>query len=476
MTTELVKFQNIKDESETTSPNNHLKASFYNHFTRYGDDNFFGYNFLYKSILRIPADAFPSIDQFLRGLSSKSERLEEENSGHLRLQSQWLEALKEANFVIDKSIDELSLIKFCYYRSLYASDSVSLIVLPTLWCNLACPYCFEFKKPIFMKPEVQDALMDWIENNFKGKRYIHVAWFGGEPLLAKRIIFRLTERLKTFCNNTGARYEASLITNGYFLDQRFLNSIPLLNIKLIQVTMDGDKDDHDSLKRKRNGGGSFDRVFQNIITFCENVPESDCNLLLRINCGDDNYDGIEKLLERFPPTVRNRTQIFFRWIWANKASGYREFSACKQGTESFRGIAKLYAVARALGWHTYNPCDYKTDWGYCEVDFLDHYDISPDGSIFLCTHTFERSESIGCLLQGKEVIRPNAISKLTRWYSANPFDDTECLTCQLLPICGGGCRKNRVEGQKSCMEGKESLDLFVRSLVEERVLPAMGSQ
>jgi uncharacterized protein len=475
MTMGLAKLQNIKNECEVDNLNNNLKASSYNYFIRYNNDNFFGYNFLYKTILRIPSDAFPYVNQFLHGLSPKSERVED-NSRLPRLPSQWLEALRQVNFVIDKNIDELSLIKFCYFRNLYASESLSLIVLPTLWCNLACPYCFEFKKPISMKAEVENALMDWLKSNFKGKRDIQVAWFGGEPLLAKRVIFSLTKRLKEFCNSTGARYAASLTTNGYFLNKEFQDSLLSLSIKQVQVTLDGDKPDHDALKRKRNGGGSFDRVFQNVVTFCENVSDSDCNLSLRINCGDDNYNGIERLLDRFPPIVRSRASVYFRWIWANKASDYNEFSSSRRGTEPFLGLAKLYATAKALGWRTFNPHDHKVDWGYCEVDYTDHYAISPDGSVFLCTHTFEKSESIGCLLQEREIIQPKTTSTITRWYSANPFDDAECMKCQLLPICLGGCRKTRVEGGRSCMEEKESLDLFIRCLVEERLLPVNKSQ
>ncbi len=271
--------QNVKNECGIDNLNNTSKASSYNYFIRYNDDNFFGYNFLYKTILRIPADASPYVNQFLHGLSPKSEHIED-NSRPPRLPSQWLEALRQVNFVIDKNIDELSLIKFCYFRNLYASESLSLIVLPTLWCNLACPYCFEFKKPISMKAEVENALMDWLKSNFKGKRDIHIAWFGGEPLLAKRVIFSLTKQLQEFCNSIDARYAASLTTNGYFLNKEFQDSLPTLSIKQVQVTLDGDKPDHDALKRKRNGGGSFDRVFQNVVTFCENVSDSDCNLVV----------------------------------------------------------------------------------------------------------------------------------------------------------------------------------------------------
>ncbi len=61
---------------------------------------------------------------------------------------------------------------------------------------------------------------------------------------------------------------------------------------------------------KRNGQGSFDRIIDNVIAFAEEKPE--CQLTLRVNCTDENYDRIPKLLERLPNKVRMATPIFFR--------------------------------------------------------------------------------------------------------------------------------------------------------------------
>ncbi len=468
---ELVKFHNINDRHDTVNPNNlvKIKISNYNYFIRYDNDFYLGYNFLYRSILKIPVEAFPEINYFLQMLSTNNIQLEDENSPTVKISTQWLEALREAQFIIQGDLDELSLIKFRYYRSLFASDYLSLVILPTLWCNFECPYCFEIKKPTFMSPEVEDALVRWVENSFKHKRHIHVGWFGGEPLLAKKVIIRLTDRLQKLSSNIGASYTASLTTNGFFLDQEFQSFIPKSGIKSVQVTFDGDKEDHDTLRRQSNGQGSFDRILQNIISFCENVP--DCKLTLRINCGDRNYDKIEKLIERFPPIVKARATVFFRWIWANKASGFRDFACRNRGVKPFMGLAKLYETSNISGWKTGNPHNHFLG-GYCEVDYLDHYNIDPEGNVFLCSHTFEKSESIGSILQDRDIVRFDAIGTYTRWYSVNPFDDTECVNCQLLPICLGGCRKSRFEGMRECIEERKSIDLFVKNLVEEQLMSA----
>jgi uncharacterized protein len=408
-----------------------LKASKYNYFVRYDEDNFIGYNFLYRSMLRIPVDAFSIIEELLSPSNKKDIDFNQ-------LSPQWLDSLLETQFLIRKDLDELALIKYLYFQQFYASDTLRLVVLPTLWCNFTCPYCNEIKRPLFMKPEIEEALIKWIEINFKNKRHIGIAWFGGEPLLAKKTIFRLTKKIRDFCDTIGAKYSASLTTNGFYLDQRFIDSLKDLDIKSVQITLDGYKTDHDKLRCQRNGSGSFERIFDNIVAFCEN--SRDCSLQLRVNCCDDNYAGIEQLLKTFPHSVIKRAEIFFRWVYACEATNYREFSRNAQGSDPYQGLAKLYSAALALGWRTINPV-FMSRNAYCEVDYLDHYAISPNGSIFLCSHTFKDSESIGSLLE--QQFNSEAISEYIKWYSTNPFEDPKCIACKLLPLCEGGCRKGR---------------------------------
>ncbi len=442
-----------RDRPATTA----LKPSAYNHIIQQDEEFFIAYNFLYRSVSRIPARAYYTIDPLL----SSQQHYSKLND----LPEHWLHALKETNFLIDEDFDELSLIKLQYFRSLYNNDTLSLILLPTLWCNLQCPYCFENKRQVFMTTAVEDRLLSWIRQNFSQKRHIHVSWFGGEPLLGKKAIFKISEGIQEICQEINCRYSASLTSNGYYLDRDFQNAIPSLGIKHVQVTFDGDKNDHDKSRIHKNGQGSFDTIFENVVSFCENVPDS--NLAIRVNCGDSNYAGIENLLERFPMSVRNRATIFFRWIWANQATGYQEFSSVASGNEHFKGLASLYAYAQRIGWKTANPHN-KVSSGYCEVDFFDHYCIDPEGDFYFCSHSFDKAESVGSIFHEKGILSNDSLNDYARWYAANPFGDDKCIQCKLLPICSGGCRKTRVSGKRECIEESKSLDLYVKSIMIEQ--------
>lgn len=448
---------------EHVSATDRLRPSSYNYFIDGADGTKIGYNFLYKSVIRFPALLFSELKQLLREFHESitpAETTVPESPEKRR----WIEKLRDARFLIDGSIDELSLIKFRYFRGLYASDALSLIILPTLKCNFNCPYCFEQKKDLRMNADIQEALLNWIRGRFGTKRFIHVAWFGGEPLLEKSTIKRLSAQMLDFCAEIHAEYNASMTTNGYYLDPSFSGSLANYGIKLLQVTFDGDMTDHDRMRRLSNGRGSFGRLRENVEAFCELNP--DCNLTLRVNCSDMNYERIPALLKRFSDTVRNKAVIFFRWLWPNEASGYKDFSECRRGETPFEGLDRLYRAAKELGWRALNPLN-ANRFGFCEVDFLDHYLISPDGRLFLCDHTFDSSVAIGSILEDPGGITPKVYPQYAKWYAQDPFRDEECLACQLLPVCNGGCRRARTKGTRQCVEEKGSMDLFVRQLVVE---------
>jgi len=434
----------------------------YNYFVHYDQNTYYAYNLLYRSMIRIPNEAYPLVDQYLAFHSRN--RTDHDRSNVASLPDSWIDALKETRMLVPSACDEIRLLKFRYYRSLYANDFLSLVILPTLWCNFDCPYCFEFKKRGVMKATVESALKKWISTRFAGKRHIHVGWFGGEPLLQKALIIRLSKWFTGFTHGIGATYEASLTTNGFYFVPEFQAQLDDLHVRNVQITLDGDEEDHNRYRAQRNRRGSFRKIFENILAFPD--ARQECQLTIRVNCSDENFAGIPRLLQRFPESVRTKCRVFFRWIWPNKACGYKEFATHIPGGKPYEALAALYTEAAQLGWRTENPNARILD-AYCEVDYLDHYSVGPDGSLYLCSHTYEEEDSIGNLLRTPQPISDDAADQYAKWYTITPFEDPQCLECILLPVCSGGCRKSRMMGQRACIEERRSLDKFVHNIVTE---------
>lgn len=456
--------ENTLENSSYILDEQNLKPSLYNSFVLSEDkEDLIGYNFLYKSIIKIPIEIFSDHEELLMYLTKKSGY---EKVNLSLIPQEWLDSLYSTKFIIDSNIDELSLIKYHYFKNLFDSQTLSLIILPTLWCNLTCPYCFEYKKPISMSHKTQEMLLDWIKINFSQKKHIHISWFGGEPLLEKDTIINLTKEIKRFCNEINATYSSSITTNGFYFDKEFQKLLPELSINNVQITLDGDKAAHDSLKKQISEEGSFDVIYKNIIDYCE--QDLECKLSIRFNCTDSNYNSVKNLIDNFPESVKNKASVFFRWVWSNEASGFKEFSSRLNEKEPFKELFNIYNYSNLIGLKTENPSN--DSFGvYCEVDFLDQYNIDPLGNIYLCSHTFNESEAIGSIYGGHNFINSNYISDYARWYSINPFEDCECLKCKLLPTCFGGCRKSRFEGNRNCLEEKRSISLFTKNVIAERL-------
>jgi uncharacterized protein len=317
-----------------------------------------------------------------------------------------------------------------------------------------------------MTPKVADAVAEWVKRAFRPKRRLHVTWFGGEPLLAKRVIKRLTESLADVCREWRAGYTADLITNGYYLDQDVIDNIEDWGLWSVHVTLGGDREHHDALRRQRRGGGSFDRIVENIERFCE--ASHQCYLVVRVNLTDDNYASVFELLKQFGPSVRRRAKIYFLWVWPNEASGCLDLAADGRTRDSYRRLDALYQAANDCGWLTCDPAIQFFD-RHCEADSPNHFSIDPFGNLYLCTHSYDAAEAVGSVFQAGTGLNDNQVDSYDSWYAANPFGDLECRACRLLPVCWGGCRKARVLGGRACLDEREAVELFAEAIVRDHL-------
>jgi uncharacterized protein len=75
---------------------------------------------------------------------------------------------------------------------------------------------------------------------------------------------------------------------------------------------------------------------------------------------------------------------------------------------------------------------------YCTADRLNAYVISPNGSIFKCWHevTMNPERSIGSLLDERE---PWQKHNEDRWLGWDALEKEGCRSCDILPMCHGGC-------------------------------------
>jgi hypothetical protein len=100
-----------------------------------------------------------------------------------------------------------------------------------------------------------------------------------------------------------------MISNATLLTPRLAQKLAEHKLRSVQVTFDGDRDEHDRIRVRRSLGGTFDAIVTNISRASEVAP---IRWSLRVNFSHHNYSGIstliEQLAERLDPA---RCSIYF---------------------------------------------------------------------------------------------------------------------------------------------------------------------
>lgn len=170
---------------------------------------------------------------------------------------------------------------------------LELVLMPTEQCNFRCVYCYEDFSIGKMRPGIQEALKRFIRNRIESLACLSFQWFGGEPLVAKSIVYELSAFAQELCLDHGVGFGGALTTNGYLLDSRTVRKLFELGQRGYQVSLDGMGDTHDKTRRLASGAGTFERIWKNL----KSIRDSslDVSVLLRVHLTPENTQSVKAL-------------------------------------------------------------------------------------------------------------------------------------------------------------------------------------
>lgn len=142
----------------------------------------------------------------------------------------------------------------------------ALVLNITNLCNLGCTYCYEFGadkiatpagKPKYMTKETALQSVDFLLEQSKGRKTVHITFFGGETLLN----FRLLKEVVLYANERaaadGRTVTYSLTTNATLLTDEIIQFLSDYEVG-VTVSIDGPQDLQDRHRVfKNNGKGTY---------------------------------------------------------------------------------------------------------------------------------------------------------------------------------------------------------------------------
>jgi len=358
-----------------------------------------------------------------------------------------------------------------------APPAFHLLAKPTgSTCNIDCKYCFFLSKEALYPNEKnrmsESTLETYIRQLLESHRTpeVTVAWQGGEPTLMKVDFFRHSVELVEKYRRRGQIVQHTFQTNGILLDDEWCAFFKEHNF-LVGLSVDGPRELHDLYRVDRSKRGTFDRVMQGWRFLRKHGVEF--NVLCTVNAGNEKHG---RIVYRF-----FRDEMKAKWLQfipvVERASA-ETIEIANQGWSEQPGRKRLLytqsgdlVTDRSVRGEQYGRflVDIFEEWVRHDVGriFVQIFDVTLEayfgrhllcihaptcgygpaleynGDVYSCDHFVEPRFKLGN-------IHETHLVKLIASAAQRKFGDdkrdsltAQCRSCEVRPLCNGGCPKDR---------------------------------
>lgn len=430
-----------------------MKSSRYNIFFEHN-----GKEFAFNSMSCALAEITDDFKNIMKSLETLDESALDKNTKDL------LDSMKDGNYIIEDNVNELDILKFRSFYGKFSKDVLALTILPNFSCNFDCPYCYENKlqegkNMKTIKDDVKNAIYQQIKNSAKMKSNIGIAWYGGEPTLSKDIIIEMSKKIISICKKYYVDCTFSMTSNGYSIDDSFIRTMAKLNLKTVQITIDGPPEIHNLTRKLKNGTGTFSVIIENI----KKLISNNITVYIRVNITKNNMDYFNELLDVLKKYDLEKCQVIPSAVVPYENVGCNISEIClspKEFSKKLLGYRDML-VKRNLPVSNY-PYLPKLLQNYCYADNVNSYTIDPDGNLYKCWIDVGVAErSLGNIKDFSERDLSMAAEKGAFYMFWSPFKHNKCKECEILPMCMGGCPHRGILNNN-----EPSCDLLKYSLVD----------
>lgn len=382
-----------------------------------------------------------------------------------------IDNLRDNNFLVTENYDEYEYIRKyqeSYLSSLKTGDSISkLLLYVTNSCNLRCKYCYiadagcienlSYEK---MQWDVAQKAVDQFLSLVlaKQKKRVHVRFHGGEPLLN----YSLIKKVITYIDRQKLPVEIiyHINTNGVVLTNEMASFFSKHNVH-IEISMDGVKDIHDSVRVFANSNGSFEYA-DSAIKKLLNASVSLEKINIATTLTNKNIGSLNQLIDY--AKINGIKEIEINTLLFPSVYDIIEIDKRVDALISARIHGLVNGIKVTGKWiKLLDRLMYKPVYNYCGR-FGQQISVNAKGNIFLCTGYFEEFGNINELetfFQNPRYLRIalRGVGKIL-----------ECRFCPIEGFCAGGCTADVLVSYKGDLDKAESRECQFRKLIVEKLI------
>lgn len=378
--------------------------------------------------------------------------------------------------------DELQQIEDSYNDVRKTGNQLSIALAPTLRCNLSCLYCYQEGHGGWgtMSIEIQEATIRFVAARMKEIQAgasgvvptVRVIWCGGEVLLERDIVLKVTRRIRETAARMGRVAEVSMISNCSLMDSATAKALSDVGIKSVKVSFDALFGDGETRRGVLRADGEPSQIFRNAV-----AAQDHMTVQVGLNVFRDNQEDILKMIERLESEGLSAT-FGLKRVFGDMFHG------------SCRNCSTPHPESRSAYEHAGPPVMTVSEFAKLESRIqLDHSDakrsilkkllprphhcgasamslfvVDPDGHVSRCMKSAGlRSEATGHVLTDRE--SEPMRSCVQQWRDYSPFRDPVCRDCNVLPLCMGGCPHvplfSTEKGRRQCIPIRDQVQDFV---------------
>ncbi len=386
-------------------------------------------------------------------------------------------------------------------------------------CNIDCTYCFFLSKEALYpneKSRMSEATLEtYIRQLLESHRVpeVTVAWQGGEPTLMKLEFFQRSVALVEKYRRPDQTVQHTFQTNGILLDDDWCAFFKRHNF-LVGLSVDGPRELHDAYRVDRRKQGTFDRVMQGWRALQKHGV--DFNILCTVNAANQHHgravyrffrDELGAKWVQFIPIVERANEATLALAnlgWSDRPGHKRllytqsgdRVAERSVGAEQYgrflidvfeewvrhdigQVYVQLFDVTLEAYFGSHSLCIHASTCGYGPT-------LEYNGDLYSCDHFVEPRFKLGNIHE-THMLKLVASPEQRRFGDAKRDTLTaQCRTCEVRPLCNGGCPKDRFAPSRDGEAGHNylcaGLELFFKhtapamramaQLIQQRRYPA----
>ncbi len=373
-----------------------------------------------------------------------------------------------------------------FLDQLWKHNPRRLQLLMAQMCNLKCLYCYEEQngsnaRKRLMTFEMAKTSVDYLVERAGTRRQLQITFFGGEPLLNKKVMYQVVEYCEKVGEEQNKEFVFELITNGslltpdvtdYLVEKRFL----------LMISLDGYREMNNFNRPSVNGSDLYDTILENARYANHAYRESGIGIPVKVraNLTHEHHDlarTVEFLEGQGFTTIGVASVDDLPWSEVNLhacteqdldeiAEQRRAFRA--QGIEDLIRNRRPRPFARKLAREALREIQksFVTRGLRCGVGRNTNI-VDTDGNIYPCHRYGDMTEYIlGNVEQGTL-----DESRMRSYYEAvNQAASTKCTSCWARNVCGGPCAWEVSSPQGDIIEPREEHCRRIRDGMEANLI------